>query len=501
MAESEQGGFSKEAAISGIGWNVVSRLGRVGLQFIIGVILSRLLSPADFGLVAMITVFTGFATIFMDLGFGSALIQKQDTRPEHYDSVFWLNMAAGLLLMGLFAAVAPLLAWLYDQPLLTPLTLFISTNFLITAFSSVQITLLQKQLHFSRLAYAELAALIISGVIAIAMALTGFGVWSLAVQTVLLSLLTVIFVWMKSGWRPSWRFSREAVRELIAFSSNLLGFNSLNYWLRNGDNFLVGRFLGTAELGIYSRAYSLMLLPLSIVSRTVGQVMFPAFSSIQSDPARVARIYLRMTRTIAFVTFPAMVGLWVVSPHFVPAIFGDQWLDMIPILRIFCLVGLLQSIGTLNGNLYLSQGRSDLQFRVGLVLGLAGLLAIVLGLRWGIEGVAMAYAIFSALAFYPSVKIAVSLVGLSFAEVVRNLGGVTVLSLLMGAILWTINEQVGNRWRHAEALLILTAAGAVIYGVVVHGSRLAAYQDVRQLLAEQRARRFSAVGGVAKSKN
>lgn len=493
MAETASAPFSKEATISGIGWSVVSRLGRIGLQFVIGAILARLLSPADFGLIAMITVFSGFANIFMDLGFGSALIQKQDARPEHYDSVFWLNVAAGLLLMVLFMVSAPLLARLYSQPLLTPLTLVISTNFFIAAFSSVQIALLQKRLLFNWLAYAELGALVLSGGVAIGMALAGFGVWSLATQTILMSLLLVLFVWFSSEWRPAWRFDRRAVGELIGFSSNLLGFNSLNYWLRNGDNFLIGRFLGTDALGIYGRAYSVMLLPLQMVSRTVGQVMFPAFSSIQDDRPRVARIYLRMTRTIAFITFPAMIGLWVVTPHFVPVVFGNQWLAMIPILRILCLVGMLQSIGTLNGNLYLSQGRSDLQFRVGVVIGVAGLAAIGVGLRWGVEGVAVAYGLFSILAFYPSVRIAVSLVNLAFSDVVRGLIGILFYSLLMAAVLLLFDYWLAGLWGHLPLLLLQLLIGVLVYGAAVHLGHLEVYREIRLLLREQWGKRWASL--------
>jgi PST family polysaccharide transporter len=281
----------RQSTISGMGWSVAARLGRQGFQFAVGVILARLLTPDAFGLIGMVAVFVAFAGIFTDLGFGSALIQKQETRPAHYQSIFWLNIAVGLFLTLLFLVIAPLIARFYDEPLLTPLTMLISLNFLIGSFGVVHNSRLKKGLRFKRLAIVELIAIVVSGVIAIVLALLGFGVWALAIQSVLLTFSTVVLLWIVSDWRPALKFNKGAVRELVGFSSNLLGFSSLNYWIRNSDNLLVGRFLGTSALGIYSRAYSIMLLPLTMVSKTIGQVMFPAFSKIQDDKGRVGRIY------------------------------------------------------------------------------------------------------------------------------------------------------------------------------------------------------------------
>ncbi len=475
----------RQRTIGGIGWSVIARLGTQGLRFVIGVILARLLSPEAFGLIGMLTVFIGFASIFVDLGFGSALIQKQDATPDHYFSIFWVNVGFGLLLMLMFMAFSPLIAQFYSQPSLLPLTMLISTNFFIGSLTIVQSSLLRKRLDFRRLAFVDLTALVISGSAGIIMASIGMGAWSLALQSVILTSLTVVLLWILSDWRPVMRFKWTAVRELLGFSTNLLGFSSINYWLRNADKLLVGRVLGASALGIYSKSYSIMLLPLTMISGTIGQVMFPSFSSIQDDKQRVARVYLRITRAIALVTFPMMVGLWMVADHFVLALLGHQWVGMIPILNVFCVVGLIQSIGTLNGNLYLSQGRSDLQFKVGVVVGILGIGAIALGLRWGIQGVAYAYGLYSVLVAYPSIRIAVSLVDLTFSKVFRNLLGVLACATAMGTAIWTVDRVLPPDWPHWASLAVQVPLGVIVYAALVHMFRLEAYRDVRELVREQ----------------
>ena len=281
------------------------------------------------------------------------------------------------------------------------------------------------------------------------------------------------------------RFKWTAVKELIGFSTNLLGFSSFNYWVRNTDNLLIGRFLGTSALGLYSKSYGIMLLPLTMVSRSIGQVMFPMLSLIQDDKPRVARNYLRITRAIALITFPTMMGLWAVTDHFVPAVFGDQWLGMIPLLKVFCFIGLIQSIGTLNGNLYLSQGRSDLQFKVGLVIGGLGIGAIVLGLRWGVEGVAYAYGTLTILVLYPSISIAVSLVELTFSDVIRNLLGVSTCATGMGFVLLSVGLILPANWSHWTYLALQVPFGMAIYLLFIHLFEVKAYRDVRVLILEQ----------------
>ena len=474
----------RQKTITGMGWSVISRLGTKSMELVTGIILARLLSPDAFGLIAMIMVFSGFANIFREMGFGAALIQKQDTTSEHHSSIFWLNLATGFFLTLLFIALSPVIANFYSEPLLIPVIILVSLNFLIGSVSVVQSSLLKKRLEFKRLALVELVTLLVSGAVGITLALLGFGVWSLAWQGVIATCITVILIWGISDWRPAMSFKWTAIRDLLGFSMNLIGFSMLNYWARNADNLLIGRFIGTSALGIYSRAYSFMLLPLKMVSRTIARVMFPAFSSIQKDKPRVAKIYLRVTTTIALITFPLMTGLWVVTEHLVLALFGSQWASMIPIIKIFAVIGMVQSIVSLNGNLYRSQGRTDLQFKVGLVQSILTVAAFVIGLRWGTVGVAYAYGVYNLLATYPSISIATALVKLRFVTIIRNLLGISICAAVMGVAVWLCGLWLPGNWPHWGYLLFQVPAGLIIYIILIHSFKVKAYEDVRELVME-----------------
>ncbi len=478
----------RNKTITGIGWNVIAQVGRQGMTFIIGVILARLLSPEVYGLIGMVLLFSGFANVFLDFGFGSALVQKQNADQEHYSSVFWLNLATGAVLTIGFSLAAPLIAQFYHEPMLASLTVFISFSFIIGSLGLVQTALLQKRIMFRQLAIIDITAIILSGGLGIALAWSGYGVWSLVWQSLVQALIRVLLLWTINKWRPVMRFRWGAVKDLLKFSANLLGFSSINYWFRNADNLMIGKFLGSAALGIYAKTYSIMLVPIVLISQTISQVMFPAFSSIQEDKKRIANTYLRITGGIALITFPLMTLLWLVSEHFVWVIFGEQWVGMIPILKVFCFVGLIQSIGTLNGNLYLSQGRSDLQFKVGTIISILGVGAIVLGLKWGVEGVATAYSAFVAIIIYPSIRIAVSLVGLKFSHVVRHLSKIMICTVVMVILVWVTGFIMPENLPHWIYLVTQTATGILVYGAMVLSLRLPAYLDLKQVLYERLGR-------------
>ena len=478
----------RHKTLNAIVWSSSSQAGQQALSFIIGVILARLLSPREFGLIAMVTVLTGFARVFAHLGLGAALVYKQDVRREHLSSVFWVNLISGFLLMVIFMMGSSLIAGFYGEPLLLPLSIFISTHFLFDSVSIVQKTVITKSLDFRTLFIVQTGSVGVGGLVAIAMAYSGFGVWSLAVQSILTSILRTLLFWRFSDWRPDLTFKWSAIRDVLGFGTSVLGQEALHYWTRSIDNLLIGRFLGTSALGLYARAYSVLMFPLVNVRSVITRVMFPSLSIIQEDRRRVRHVYLRISRVIALVIFPIMLGLFVVVEPFVLTVFGPKWEDMVPILQVFCLLSLIQSIN-FPAVLYRSQGRPDLQFKVGLFLNANAILGIVVGLRWGVVGVATGYAIASLINSYPAFFFAGRLVGLRYLEQVRNLSGIFACAVAMALLTWALGLMLPVAWPHWAHLAVQVPVGVVVYGGLVHLSRLQAYQDVRQLLAEQWERR------------
>jgi O-antigen/teichoic acid export membrane protein len=483
----------KGQVFSGVVWNGIARIGQQVIQFGLSVILARLLLPADFGAVGMITVVTTFMAMFAEAGFASALVQRTHISELHTDSVFWFSMVSGLVLSCLLFAGAPLVAAFYHEPILSPMTRGLSPIFFLSSAGLVPAALMQRRLQFHLLARISLVATFASGVTGVTLALLGAGVWSLVVMNLTSFLVVTVLNLLFSRWHPGRGLSLGALKELWDFTGNVLGFNFVNYWARNADNMLVGRFLGSAALGYYSRAYGLMLMPITQIISVVSNVMFAALSTIKEDKVRVKRIYLRALGLISFLAFPMMVGLLILAEPFVLALFGEPWADMILVLRILAMVGLLQSLVNPTGWLYLSQGRTDWYFRWGLVNATVVVVAIAGGTALGsIEAVAVCYAVANLLLWYPSLSIPGRLVGIQVKDVLRAVTGALVDSLVMGlavcGIGWLLPDSIDD-WLE---LALLTATGVLVYGALTIGLRRQAWLELAALLRERLSRRGEA---------
>lgn len=472
--------------ISGLGWSLGTQALKQGFQFVITVFLARLLTPREFGLVAMVIVFSGFASLFNDLGFGAALVQRREVEERHYCSVFWMNVMFGVVLGGLLAASSPLIARFYHEPRLIPVTVLISLCFPIGSVAIVQRSRLTRQMDFRSLGLIDIVNVTISGFIAIMMGWLGFGVWSLVCQILCLAIFEVIGLWLASDWRPSMSFDRASIGELLEFSSNLTGFTVINYWYRNGDNLLVGKFFGGAALGIYSRAYNLMLLPLSQITYVVSKVMFPALSRLQDDKDRIKNIYLRSIAMIALVTFPMMMGLLVIADHFILAIYGPKWSGVIPILRVFCILGMVQSVYSTIGWIYQSQGRTDWMFRWGIFSACLSIMAMGLGVWLGSPlAIAACLTVVGIVLLPPGFDIPGKLIRVTKRDVAQSVSGVSICAAAMAFSVWILEVVLPSGWSQWAYLGLETSFGAVVYFLLIHFSRLTPYLEFREIMARQ----------------
>ena len=482
----------KKQTLSSIEWSAGAQIAKQVLQFIISVILIRLLTPKDFGLIGMIMVFIGFAGLFSELGFGAALIQKKEIEERHLSSIFWLNIATGLILTGIMLAIAPVIATFYNEPRLKLLTMVLSATFFIGSLSIVQKAILTRSMNFRVLTIVETSAMSIAGIFAIILAFLGFGVWSLVWQSIVSAIIGVIILWVLSDWKPCLQFNKNAAKELLGFSGNLLAFNVFNYWARNVDDLLIGKVIGSSGLGIYNRAYHLMLIPLSQISSVVGKVMFPMLSKIQDDKVRVKHLYLSTISIIALITFPMMMGLLVVADSFVLALFGQKWIEVIPVLQIFCLLGLAQSIGTTVGWIYQSQGRTDWMFWWGIAAGTVSIISFIIGISIGsIMAVAYCYAIANILLFYHNLTIPGKLINMTFSDVVRSVSGVFGCAVFMAGGVYLLGMLLPSEWPHWANLLSQVPFGIIIYIVLIHFFKLKSYVEAKELFLEQWRNHFA----------
>lgn len=475
----------KDQIFRGVFWTVISKVIQQTIQFFLSVSLARLLAPGDFGLIAMVAIFTGFTHLFADFGFGTALIQRQKLTERHIHSIFWINLGTGALLTFLLFVAAPHIAAFFQTPVLTPLCRILAFNFILGSFLIVPNSLMHRRMSFRKLAKAGVYTNFLSGGIALLLAIAGWGVWSLVAQILTASIVGAFLHMFLSGWYPRFIFSLKAVKELFHFGFYFSGFCFVNYWHRNMDNLIVGKVLGPLSLGIYSRAYSLMLMPMAQIIGVVSGVMFPALSSIQHDKERVKRIYLKAMSVIALSTFPILMGLYVVAEPFILSVFGPKWKEVIPILQILCIAGIPNYLCNPLGWIYTSQGRTDRLFHWSL-FGTGVLIAgIVTGALFGtLQSIAVGYTVAMLLVCYPCIQYAGVLIDMSFKDVVAVILGPFWVSLIMAFCVGALGRLLpfhGSNWTQLSVQIIF---GALIYGFLTRLLHLKAASEAWRFIRE-----------------
>ena len=468
----------RENTVSGVGWGIVGRLGQQVVGFLSSVALARLLLPADFGLLAIATSFSGFAVLLVEAGLGDAIIQRRALADSHLNTVFFLSVVLGLTVALIFWSAAPSLAGFYASPVLSPICRVLALGFILGSVGTVPRALLRRRLEFSLLALIDIVTTCVGAVVGIAMAVSGAGIWSLVASSLIGTTVASMILWAGCYWRPQAVVHWQSVREVWRFSRGLVGFNVVNYWARNFDNLLIGWMLGAAALGVYARAYFLMLLPIYQVTGVIATAMLPALASIQEDRPRVKAVFLRSLGAIGLISAPVVIGLFVVADTLIPALYGDNWRGVVPVLRILCVASLLQSICNPIGWIYTSQGRTDLMFRWGLFASAIQILAIGLGGCFGsLSTIAVAYVAACLAIFYPCLSIPGRLIGLSVREIGSSIAGSVMCSITMGVIVFGVGQWlVGGR--KSVVLGGQITIGVLSYWAMIHVFQLRAYTDL-----------------------
>jgi PST family polysaccharide transporter len=451
----------KNKVKSGLKWTFIDQILSQIIFFVFSIFLARMLTPSMFGIVGMVTIFSNFAILFIDLGFSAALIQKKDVTTIHYSSVFWLNLGIGLFMYLIFYANAPLISRFYHQPELINLIRVICLTFIISSFSSVQSNILIKDLQFKKKVIINWIAMLLGYLVAFIMAYKGYGVWAIVIMTLTTAILNSLLIWWISKWVPQFVFDWKKIKELSHYGINFFGDASINYWSRNFDNFIIAKVLGSIDLGIYSRAYSIMLLPLRNISTIITKVMFPAFSQKKDDIQLLKKHYLNIIKHIALVTFPVMIGLSLVSKEFVLLFFGKQWIAMIPVLTILSGLGAIQSILSLNGLIYNSLGKVNIAFKVSILTNILLIIAFLIGVNYGLLGITYSYIIASAILIIPVYQMAIKQLTISLYEVFLVLKGILWATLIMALGLVTLNSF--TQFTIIIGLIVKVSIGFIIY--------------------------------------
>lgn len=468
----------KNKTVKGTVWSTLERFSVQGIQFVVMILMARILTPGDYGLVGMIAIFIAVSQSFIDSGFSQALIRKQERTEVDNSTVFYFNIAVGLFLYLLLYVAAPFIADFYNEPQLTSITRVIGVSLIFNSLAVVQRALLTLKLDFKTQAKASLSGAIISGIVGIAMAYTGFGVWSIVFQQILNLGVVTLLLWVFSKWKPLWTYSWTSFRELFSFGSKLLASGLLDTIYRNVYLIIIGKVFKASDLGYYTRSHQFSDFASSNITGIFQRVSYPVLCTIQNDDERLANVYRRMLRVSAFVIFPLMIGLAAVSRPFIVTILTEKWLFSATLLVPLCFQGMWYPVHSINLNLLQVKGRSDLFLRLEIIKKILGIIVICCTLPFGLLALCWGGLVSSIISLIINTHYTGKLIHLGFFRQMKDLLPSLLLSLATGtAIYLTITFIPMNSW---IALSVGIIEGILIYTVM---ARLLKFSEYFELLS------------------
>ena len=456
-----------------------------GLKFFLSIaatsVMARLLTPEDYGLIGMVAFVTGFVAMYKDLGLSAATVQRTEISAEQISTLFWVNIALSLAITVVTIAIAPLVAWFFGEPRLTWITVVTASGFLISGLAVQHEALLRRQMRFFALAVIGLASVIVGYVVGIYMAWRGFSYWALVASQLAVAATSTILILAVCQWTPGLPQRDTGVRSMIRFGGNLTGFTTINYFSRNLDNLLIGRVWGAQQLGLYTRAYQLMGLPIDQINEPITSVAVPSLSRLTDSPESYRRAYLRMLEKIALLTMPCVVLMIVTADWIVRIVLGSQWVGAIQIFVLLGVSGIFQPVANTTGWLLISQGRTNHLLQWGLISGPIIMASIVIGLPWGAVGVAASFAFTRVLIVDPLLYWFVGRSGpvrtIDFYKTMAPFVAASLCALLASLAFRRWSGGLTGVWTIAICLVITAATTLLVLAVIPAGRR--ALRDVR----------------------
>jgi PST family polysaccharide transporter len=382
-------------------FTIGSQAANFGIQLTSTVILARLLTPDDYGMLAMVMTVTAFAGLFRDLGLSSAAIQKKELTHPQQSNLFWLNVGMGLALTILVAALAPLVARFYGRPELTHVTMALSFTFLLGSLSTQHGARLVREMQFGRQAVCGIFGNLTALAVSIVLAIGGYSYWALVWGNLFGGVVITIMLLTLAPFRPSLPSRGTGLREMLKFGANVTAFDLVNYFQRNLDNLLIGRFSGSGPLGLYSRAYSLLMFPINAIRGPINAVAFPALSKLQDSPAEFRTYFLNTTSIIAWLSMPLTAFIFIASAPLVEFLLGKEWSGVSIIFSYLAIAAFIQPAAGFVGSLVLSLGQGRRYLQCGSFNAVVISIGFVIGIQWGPVGVAISYVICGYIVFYP----------------------------------------------------------------------------------------------------
>lgn len=470
----------KAKTAKGVGWGFADNILGLGITAVANIILARILSPADFGIIGMTAIFMTLSTSLVDSGFTGALTRKKDTVKADFDTVFYFNLAVSCLLYAVLFFCSPFIARFFREPILVPVIRILGISLVINAFGIVQKIILVRRIDFRTQAWISLVSSFAAAVAAVAMAFYGFGVWSLVVLQVGKLAVNTILLWSVSRWHPGLCFSRKSFRDMFSFGSRLLITSIISTIWSEMYSFIIGKMYSSSVLGQYSRADKVKNMVTSNVSSVMQKVSYPVLASIQDEGERQINVYRKVLKTTVLISFTAVFGVWAVAGPFILTVFGNQWLPAVDYLRILCFSGLFLPLMMCSANVINADGRSDITLVLEILKTVMGLIPVVFGIIFSVEAllwsmVGVSFILFVVHAAYVSKVIHYS-VGRQLADILPTL----CVSIFMALIVNAMNMLVMPQW--LLLLLQICAGGTIVVLAYEFVYKSTEYRDIKNEL-------------------
>ena len=425
-------------SIHGIIWSAVERFSLQGVQFLIGIILARLLSPSDFGMIGMLSIFMSVSETFIDCGFSNALIRLKDVTKKDLGTAFLVNLSISFVAFAVIFFISPLVAGFYEISELQNVMRVISVTLIINALFTVHKVRLTRNVDFKTQSKASLTAALISGCLGITLAYKGFGVWSLVYQAICNSVLSLILLSGLLKWFPTPVFSKDSFKDLFGFGSRIFVASIISSIYSNLYNIVIGKQFAATSLGYYTRADSMGRFPSQNVSGILSRVTYPILSQLQDDSKRLRNVYIKYLRVSCFVVFPLMMGLVALAKPLIVILLGEKWSPSILLLQLLCFGLMLDPICNINLNLLYVKGRSDLVLKLEVIKKSIAVIILVLSLPFGLEGLCLGRSAYGVIASFLNMTYSKNYIGLSICGQLKLILPSLVLSIIMATASWCV---------------------------------------------------------------
>lgn len=383
-----------ETASQSVFWSAVNRFSTQAIQFVVSLVIARLVAPSEFGLIAMLSIFISISQVFVDSGFNNALIQKQGRTNVDYSTIFYFNIGIAFALYVLLFFGAPLIASFYKQPVLVPLTRWVALSIIISSLTLIQRTKMTIEHNFKSQAIIAIIAVVASGTIGIVCALRDMGVWALVAQTLSSGLVSLILFWIMSKWRPILVFSVESFKSLFSFGSKILASGILNSIYTNLYNLVIGKVYTPNDLGYFSKANSITQMPTTSIAFTLQGAIYPFLCEAQNDDKRLKELFITYTKMISFVIFPIVAAVFILAEPFVVAVLTEKWIPAVPLIQILILAYALYPVCYINCQTLNVKGRSDLFLKTDMLVKGISVLILAASVPFGIKVMCLSMVLF-----------------------------------------------------------------------------------------------------------